>query len=371
MLSYDPATNSITKVVNPKINLGSWVGVSVYPGVNKPADNLYVARYKITSYYTLIYFNISTGQVITTKSYNNSTSNQIHLTNTLTTSPNTNEIILSRIVNQDVVYYKIHIDHSNVTSISPITISGTNAIKSYISNSPFFMVVYEVSGSTDTYDVSYNDITDTSGTQLFSIETYSELPHYQPAITANNRSIFTMSNPMPPYSGFINNSSYISFNWIMVFEFTEYNSSKQIYFGTGTEVDEQHRQYGGWTLNLNSSAYRFDRYIYWDSPWGSAGPWFNFNAPHEGNPKTSWDLTLSPPTIVESDIVKIKLYYNRSANTLSGELFLNESLHTTFETATQIYIQYPQPNSTPYYLETRAGDGVIKVLQLSLHNTGN
>ena len=149
MLTYDSSTNTINKQVQSKIGTPRWCGPRSVPGVNKNEDNMYVAKWSYCSQGSLSFYDSSNKNLITRKTYNNS--NQISSANTLTKGLNKNEVILSKSSSSNLIYYKVNKD-TNISTVSPVTVTGPSAIKSYIFNYPYFMIFYGNSGE---YTIKY------------------------------------------------------------------------------------------------------------------------------------------------------------------------------------------------------------------------
>ena len=136
----------------------SW-GANSYIGTNKHDENLFAVKmshsHNYRNTYHLVFYDIDTVTQITKRSFTWNSTNDIYHTNRIMNSPNTDEIILSRTVNQDLVYYKAHKDDSNLSTIDKNTIEGTGFnIKDYMFNDPYLMIFYE-SDTPGTYTIKY------------------------------------------------------------------------------------------------------------------------------------------------------------------------------------------------------------------------
>lgn len=180
---------------------------------------------------------------------------------------------------------------------------------------------------------------------MFNIKSY--LPSFNNLKLMTGSETFVMNSPMPTAADHMQNSND---SWKMILEFTGASSTQSIFFGTGTDTATHHVDYGGWYLSINPSFVRLHRYVYFDSPHGSAGKYFEFN---EGasQPATNWPLMETTPLFDETDIVRVEISYDKSTNQLTGSFIINEEVHTQFTPTSQISIGYNQQGTTPYYLK--------------------
>ncbi len=181
---------------------------------------------------------------------------------------------------------------------------------------------------------------------MFNIKTY--LPSWNDLKTMTGSETFVMNSPMPSAADHMQNNNN---SWNMIIEFTGANSTQSIFFGTGTDTGNHHVDYGGWYLSIIPSFVRLHRYVFYNSPYGSAGDYFEFNEGNPDHPATNWVLIETTPLFDENDIVRVNISYDKPTNQLNGSFLINEEVHTVFTPTSQISIGYNQQSTTPYYLK--------------------